>query len=65
MIQLLVITFWWYLLVPAAFASVICFFQINSAWADAKKWNGKIAAVGIALAFVAVYFLIQAVKHSN
>lgn len=52
------------LMVIAAFASVISFFQINSAAADKHSLNGPLIAIGIASAAAAVYFLIQTIRKA-
>lgn len=51
-------------MVIAAFASVISFFQINSAAADKHSLNGPLIAIGIASAAAAVYFLIQTIRKA-
>lgn len=65
MIQLLVIssTFWWVGLIVLAFASVISFFNVDSAWSDAKKGRrGILVAAGVAFAIAAIGFLMMVVK---
>jgi drug/metabolite transporter (DMT)-like permease len=50
-----------------AFGSVISFFQINSAWADANNANGLAGflGLGILLGIVAIYFLARVIKQSG
>jgi drug/metabolite transporter (DMT)-like permease len=50
-----------------AFGSVVAFFQINSAWADANNANGiaGFLGLGILLGIVAVYFLARVIKQSG
>ena len=49
----------------AAFLSIISFFQVNSALADRKKWNGLFKVLGVVFAAVAVYFLFQVIGQSG
>ena len=53
---------WWGLFVVFAFASVICFFQINSAFADAHKLNGVAKVLGVLFAVVSIAGLYKASK---
>lgn len=55
------------IMVLFAFGSVISFFQINSAWADANNANGitGFLGLGILLGIAAVYFLFRVVKQSG
>jgi len=50
-----------------AFASIISFFQINSAWADDHNFNGFFGWTGLGIVFglAAVYCLVQVAKNSN
>lgn len=41
--------------VIAAFAGVICFFNVNSAWADDNNLNGVLQVAGIVLSGIAGY----------
>lgn len=52
----------WVILVVAAFLSVISFFQINSAWADAHNFNTGFILIGIVLALVAIGCLVKVAK---
>lgn len=51
-------------MVGFAFASVISFFQINSAWADDHKFNGIFGWTGLGIVFglVAVFCLYKVNK---
>lgn len=48
-----------------AFGSVISFFQINSAWADAHNFNGIVGwlGIGIVLGVIAAGILIKIAKR--
>lgn len=48
-----------------AFAAVICFFSINSYWADTHHANRALLIVGIALACGGAIFLYRTIKTSN
>lgn len=48
-----------------AFASVICFFSINSYWADTHHANRALLILGIALACGGAIFLYRTIKTSN
>jgi len=56
---------WYTVLVIAAFASVISFFNINSAFADAHKVNGLFKIAGIIFGLVAAYSYYMANKLGN
>lgn len=48
-----------------ATCSVVSFFQINSAWADAHHFNGLFGwlGIGIVLGFIAIWLLIKIAKR--
>lgn len=48
-----------------AFASVISFFQINSALADEKNLNGVFTGAGIVFGVIAIYCLIKVIKYGG
>ncbi len=50
-----------------AFGSMISFFQINSAWADANNANGiaGFLGLGILLGITAIYFLFRVIKQAD
>lgn len=50
---------WWIVTVVSAFASVISFFQVNSAWADAHHFNAGWVFIGIATGLAACYSLYK------
>lgn len=52
---------YWIATVVLAFASVICFFNINGAFADAHKLNGVVGflGAGIVLGLGAIFCLIK------
>jgi hypothetical protein len=50
---------------PAAFASVISFFQVGSAWSDAHNFNAGWIGIGIAAGIVALWQFYIVVKGSN
>lgn len=52
----------WVVVIIAAFASVISFFQINSAWADKHHFNTGWLVIGIVAGIVAIISLIKVVK---
>jgi len=58
---------WFLLMTVLAFASVICFFNINSYWADQNDFNGVVGflGIGIVLGLGAVYCLSRVAKNSN
>ena len=58
---------WFIFMTIFAFASVISFFQINSAWADEHNFNGLFGWLGIGLvsAAIAVFGLVKTVQNSN
>jgi hypothetical protein len=58
---------WYGYMVLTAFASIISFFQINSAWADEHKFNGLAGwlGIGIATGLAATFFLYKANKTST
>lgn len=58
---------WFIFMAIFAFASVISFFQINSAWADEHNFNGLFGWLGIGLvsAAIAVFGLVKTVQNSN
>lgn len=58
---------WMGWLVVSAFISVVSFFQINSAWADAHHFNGLFGWLGIGIVFglAAVYCLYKVVTTST
>lgn len=62
---LLAFTPYWYALVPTAFASVICFFMVNSAFADKKKFNTGFTVIGVVLGLLAIFFIYMTAKTSN
>lgn len=53
---------WFTAMVVFAFISIISFFQIDSAWADAHKFNGIAGwlGIGIVFAIAAIYCLYKA-----
>lgn len=53
----------WVVLVIAAFASVISFFQVNSAWADAHNFNTGWIVIGVVTGLVAIGCLIKVAKN--
>lgn len=64
--ELLAITFWWYLLVPAAFIAFVAFINVDSAWSDAKKGRrGLLIGAGVLLTLAAIGFLIMVTKNTN
>jgi len=56
---------WFTVLVIAAFASVISFFQINSYFADTHKLNGVFKIAGIVFGIIAAYSYYRANKLGN
>lgn len=58
---------WWALTVGFGFASMISFFQINSAWADAHKFNGIFGWTGLGIIFglIAIYSMYQVSKAGS
>lgn len=58
---------WFHFMVVFAFISVISFFQIDSAWADANNFNGFFGwlGIGIVTGCVAIYGLYETVTNSN
>lgn len=58
---------WFGLMVVFAFASVISFFQIDSAWADANKLNGVFGFLGLGILFglVAIFCLSKVAGNSG
>ena len=58
---------WFALMAIFAFASVISFFQINSAWADEHNFNGILGWLGLGILFglVAVYCLYKVAKYGG
>ncbi len=56
---------WFAFMTFFAFASIICFFQIDSYYADVNDLNTGFLIGGILLAFVAIFGLIKVIKNSN
>ena len=58
---------WFTAMVIFAFASIISFFQIDSAWADAHKFNGFVGwlGIGIVTGLVAIFCLYKVSKTST
>ncbi len=56
---------WFAFMTFFAFASVICFFHIDSYFADTYNFNTGFLVGGIVLALVAVFGLIKVIKNSN
>lgn len=58
---------WFALMAIFAFASIISFFQINSAWADEHNFNGIFGWLGLGILFglVAVYCLYKVAKYGG
>ena len=56
---------WFVVMTIFAFASVISFFQINSAFADKHNANTAFLIGGIVLGLVAVYSLIKTMKYGG
>lgn len=57
---------WYLLMVVFAFASVISFFQIDSAWADENNFNGfkGFLGLGIVFGFLTIFSYLKA-KQNN
>jgi hypothetical protein len=57
---------WFLLMVFFAFASVISFFQIDSAWADENNFNGfkGFLGIGIVSGFLAILSYLKAKQNS-
>jgi hypothetical protein len=55
---------WMILTVIFAFISVISFFQIDSAWSDAHKFNGLLGwlGIGIVTGLIAIFCLVNTAK---
>lgn len=53
---------WIIITVIFAFISVISFFQINSAWADAHNFNTWWKVIGVVTGIVAIICLIKTAK---
>lgn len=51
---------YWTAMAILAFASVICFFQVNSYWSDKHHFNTWFIVIGIVLGLGAIYCLRQA-----
>lgn len=62
---LLATTPFWAGLVLSAFASVILFFQVDSAWSDAHKWRGKFIALGVFFALACIFFIVKTAQTSH
>lgn len=58
---------WFIFMTVFAFASVISFFQIDSAWADDHNFNGLFGwlGIGILTGFVAIFGLYKTSQNSN
>jgi hypothetical protein len=58
---------WFIVTAILAFGSVISFFQINSAWADAHDFNGIFGwlGIGIVAGLAAIFGLSKVIKNSN
>lgn len=53
---------WMILTAIFAFISVISFFQVNSAWADAHNFNTGWKVIGAVTGLVAIFFLTKTAK---
>lgn len=53
---------WMILMAIFAFISVISFFQVNSAWADAHNFNTGWKLIGTAAGIAAIFCLIKTAK---
>jgi hypothetical protein len=56
---------WFAAMVVLAFASVISFFQVDSAWADANNFNTGLKIAGTVLGLGAIFSLFKVTKNSN
>lgn len=58
---------WFIFMTVFAFASVISFFQIDSAWADAHDFNGLFGwlGIGILTGLTAIFGLYKTNQKSN
>lgn len=55
----------WLIAVVSAFASVICFFSIDSYAADKANANGTLTVVGVVLALVSIAFFVVASSENE
>lgn len=55
----------WFIMAGFAFASVISFFQINSALADRKKLNTMWKVLGVVFGIVAIVLLIMVASEGG
>lgn len=58
---------WFVFMAVAAFLSIVSFFQIDSAWADAHHFNGLFGwkGIGIITGLVAVFGLYKINQNSD
>jgi hypothetical protein len=54
-----------FLVVPLAFLSVMCFFQINSAWADENNFNTGWKVAGVVIGVLAIWQLILVARDAG
>lgn len=57
--------FWFTMMVISAFGGIICFFQINSYFADTHKINGLFTALGVIGLLGAAFCYYMSVKASK
>lgn len=56
---------WYIAMAVAAFISVVSFFQINSAWADANNFNTWWTVIGVVFGVATIFFGYKANKTST
>lgn len=56
---------WFTLCVISAFAGMICYFSINSWFADKHKLNTEFLIAGIAFTILSLFFIYKAQKSST
>lgn len=56
---------WFLIMCGFAFASVISFFQINSAFADKHNANTVFLIAGIVLGVAAIFCLLKVIKYGG